>query len=787
MKIRISLFIYILSFSLSFVVQASSTSKTDSLRVLLYKAENDSTRSSLYLDMGDSFGYSTLDSSIYFYKKSLEISVKKGYKRQQAMAFLNMGIAFHYQGELDSALVNYQKALVIREDLGDNLGMARSYNNMGIIYRIHGNYENAILAYEKCLEIYEEFNDPDALSRAFNNLGIVYHDMGNYDKSVEYQFKSLKVNEDAGNKEGMSRAYNNIGLIYQNQGDYDSAIKYLELSLKLVEELGDKRGMAARYNNLGIIYSDLKEYEKALDFHTKSLKIKEEISDKLGMSSSYTNLGNIYRSIGDYPKSISFYQKALKIDEEMGDKNGMAIVFNNISNLHLIIADSVPGADFDDNINKAIYYGNKSYQLAVEIGAIPVQNNTSENMLNAFKRIGNYKEALKFAEIYIKTNKQMFNEEKTQALTEMQTKYETEKKQQEIENQNLIIEKQDLENKRQRTQISFFIAGSILLIVLVIFIFTGYQQKKRSNIIITEKNALLIEANEEINAQKEEIEVQHNMVIKQKEHIEIQKEKIESSIRYAKRIQTAVLPKDNKIDQIIGDHFVLFRPKDVVSGDFYWATNIGEWLFVAVADCTGHGVPGAFMSMLGVSFLNEIVRKKDVNNPSQVLDHLRASIIDALDQSSAEGSQNDGMDISFLALNKEKNECLWAGAGLPIWIIRKNKISEGADQDIIEVIKPDKMTIAISPRMNEFTYHKFSIEKGDRAYMFTDGILDQFGGPEEKKFMSRQLKAIISSTSTLTIREQHIAIETALNNWISPFEGFSFNQIDDITLLGLEF
>jgi tetratricopeptide (TPR) repeat protein len=781
---KILFFIIIACFTNISNSYSQTLSKRDSLKVELQNAKNDSIISHLYVKIADSYQYSMGDSAIFYLQKSREIAEKKGYKSILSLAIGNTGIEYHYMGNFSMALENYYKALDIREEIGDKLGMANMYNNIGIILRVQSNYEDAIKANEKALALFQEIGDDIGMSRAYNNIGIVYHDQGNYDKAVEYQFKSLKVNEDAGNKEGVARAYNNIGMIYQNQGEFDNAIRYIELSLKMAEEMGDRRGIAVRHNNLGNIYSDLKEYEKALKHHNESLRIKEESSDKIGMSASYTNIGNIHRSKGEYEQAIKFYLKSLKIDEEVGDKNGQAIVFNNIANLHLVIADSVPGADFQENINKALYYGRKSYDLAVEIGAIPVQNNTSDQLLKANKRIGNYKQALEYAEIYIKTNQIMFNDEKTNALTEMQTKYETEKTQQEIEKKNILIEKQEIDNKRQRNQRNFFIAGSVLLALLVLFVFKGYQDKKRSNNVITEKNAMLMEANEEINAQKEEIEVQHSMVIRQKEHIEMQKDKIESSIRYANRIQTAVLPKKNKINNLVGEHFVIFRPKDVVSGDFYWTTSVNNWIFVAVADCTGHGVPGAFMSMLGVSFLNEIVRKKEVNNPALVLNHLRAAIIEALDQTSEEGSQNDGMDITFLAINKDNNECMWAGAGLPIWIFRNNGIGT-IPMENLEIIKPDKMTIAISHTMKEFTFHNLKLEKGDRVYMFTDGILDQFGGMEEKKFMSRQLKQKIADTISLSIQDQHFALVEILDKWINPEEGLRYNQIDDITLFGM--
>jgi serine phosphatase RsbU (regulator of sigma subunit) len=285
---------------------------------------------------------------------------------------------------------------------------------------------------------------------------------------------------------------------------------------------------------------------------------------------------------------------------------------------------------------------------------------------------------------------------------------------------------------------------------------------------------------EEISRQRDEIKKQHEIVV---EH----KKEIDDSIRYAKRIQTAVLPADKYADSILGEHFIIFRPKDVVSGDFYWATKTDEWTVVTAADCTGHGVPGAFMSMLGISFLNEIVSKKELTNTGDVLNYLRKSVIDALKQTGGEGTQKDGMDMSLVAIHKDRKKAMWSGANNPLLIIRKQKRVESTNDvsDIVEEIKPDKMPVAVHVTMDAFSFHEFDVNEGDRLYLFSDGLPDQFGGEKGKKFLYKRFKQILVETSNLDIKEQGNALETELDAWMN-FNGKKYEQVDDITVIGLQ-
>ena len=330
----------------------------------------------------------------------------------------------------------------------------------------------------------------------------------------------------------------------------------------------------------------------------------------------------------------------------------------------------------------------------------------------------------------------------------------------------------------------------ILIMVIGGFVKAYTYRLKQKNIQL---EAIIVDRTKEIVKQKDEIE-------KQRDLIKEVHEEIQSSITYAKRIQTAVLPKKEFEDSFIKDYFILFKPKDIVSGDFYWAKKSENFLIMAVADCTGHGVPGAFMSMLGISLLNEIVGKNQITEPATILNHLREGVVMSLKQRGGYDDQKDGMDISMASINLNSGELQWAGAHNPLFVLSKQKPdfpeatiykefeSEKTSYKLYE-LKPDKMPIAISQRMNDFKNHSFMLQPNDMFYMFSDGYIDQFGGPKGKKFMIKAFRNTILDIVDKPMSEQREMLNSRLENWISYIDNYTqapHHQIDDICVMGIK-
>ncbi|MCF8296041.1 MAG: tetratricopeptide repeat protein [Saprospiraceae bacterium] len=673
-----------------------------------------------------------------------------------------------------------------------NKYLAKTLNNIGNIFTKQGNIYEALNCYHKSLKISEEIGDKKGISDSYNNLGNITKNQGDIPKALDYILKSLSISEELGDKRGMARTYNNLGLIYFNQEETDKAMEYHHKSLKIKEEIGDKKGMAKSLNNLAVVYKEIGETAKALEYNLNSLKIKEELEDIDGIATSYNNLGDVYNELNDFPKAIECLHKSLKILSGHNNKKGMCL------SLYLL------GMTYQKqkNIKNAKIYSKQAYQISKELG-FPIEIELAASLMKEISIMeGNYKKAFEYYQEEIQMHDSIQSDEFLNEITRQQTKHEYEKQMavdsvayaKSIQIKDLELAKSQQEKEKQKVVIFAFIGGFIVILVFLIIVLRLFLQKKKANRIITEKNVSLNKANIEIQLQKKEIEIQrdeiteqHNEIVQHRDIILQQKEKIEDSIQYAKRIQNAVLPNINYANSILGEHFIIFNPKDVVSGDFYWATQVKDWVILTVADCTGHGVPGAFMSMLGVSFLNEIVQKNEITNAALVLNKLRASIIEALKQTGEDGDQKDGMDITLVAINTENKLCYWAGANNPLWLIRNSNLNKDYKNitDVIEVIKPDKMPISVHIQMTDFTNHTIQLFEGDKLYLFSDGFADQFGGPKGKKFMSAAFKKLIVETSHMPMIEQGKHLEKAFKQWIS-YEGEKFEQLDDVTVIGLK-
>ena len=510
------------------------------------------------------------------------------------------------------------------------------------------------------------------------------------------------------------------------------------------------------YDNLGNIYSYRQDYKKALEYYKKALKLGKKIKDKKKEANSLKNIGILYSEWSQYHIAETYLKQALVLSEKSD------IVYLKTNVLHALGFNYT----YQNKGHLAVKFLTQSLILSKELEYKEKIFQNYYFLSQAYMSIGNGEKAKQY---YKKYN--MLNQDANKKLNNLKIKYETEKQEQEIEilnkeqelnKQQIVI--QDERMKNQRYMIYSFMFGFLLILAFAIVVLRQYREKKKANLKLFAKNKQISE----------------------------QKEEIESSIKYAQRIQEAVLPDTDFSNTILKKHFIMFKPKDVVSGDFYWMAKTNEWSIIAVADCTGHGVPGAFMSMLGISFLNEIVRKSDVTETGSILNELRKSIIEALKQKGIEGEQKDGMDMSLIAINNKTNICQFAGANNPLYILHKEKYQHKTTnnlENLIEEIKPDKMPVSIYVRMDNFKTHTIQLNQGDRLFLFSDGMPDQFGGEKGKKFKYKPFKRILANAYNKTIEQQGVDLEDALNKWISynnPYNNKSYEQIDDITVLGIE-
>lgn len=313
--------------------------------------------------------------------------------------------------------------------------------------------------------------------------------------------------------------------------------------------------------------------------------------------------------------------------------------------------------------------------------------------------------------------------------------------------------------ERQRLIIGLFAVLSVLICVMAYMIYRALLQKKRTNAQLQEKNEYITQQNEEISQQRDKISEQNA--------------EITDSIHYASNIQSAMLPSQEIIDNAGAECFILYRPRDIVSGDFYWAVQKDNYLYISAADCTGHGVPGAFMSMLGITFLNEIVVQDGVCDTGQIVTKLRQSIVSALNKRT-DTQRRDGMDLGLCKFDIQKGVLQFTGANNHCYHVRNG---------VLETIKADKMPVGLSDLLETpFSSTEILLQENDCLYLYTDGYHDQFGGPDNKKFMSKRFKELLTEISSLPMQEQKQQLNNAMDQWMGHND-----QIDDILVLGIRF
>ncbi len=695
-------------------------------------------------------------------------------KSEMGDSYYGLGRIYGENGQVEKAIEYYFKALVIKEEINDKISMAKCYNNIGTIYFYQGNYDAAIGNYHKSLKIREEISDKMGISNSYINLGLVYNDQGKFDKAIENYLNALKIKEELNDYEGMSNCYNNIGNIHADQKNYNLAVDYYNKSLIIREKQHDKKGMSACYINIGLVYAEQDFIDKAKEYYLKAIEIFKELNDKGGMADCYNNLGIVFKKQNNYKRAVEYYLKSLEIRKQTGDVNGIAIVHSNLASLYLNMASSVrndQSLEKNNHLNKALVYGLKAMSIAAKTGTYPLKNTIAHDLMEIYKALGNNTKALEFAEIYIRGRDSLLLEEKTRALAEMEARYQTEKKQQEIEKQQILLDKQKLEimqttteKSRQRVMLFAFAAAFFLTFILAIVIY-------RSSRLKTKANRLLMKLNAEIFQQKEEI-------LSQSEEIEIQNKKITNSIQYASLIQLAVLPDPEIVGTFFSSYFLIYKPCEIVSGDFYFIKKVENRVYLAVADCTGHGVPGAFMSILGATLINEIIHRKSITEASQALDQLRILIKESLQQKGNRNEQTDSIDIAFCMINLETLVMNFSGANIPLWLFNSNRKDS---EDILHIFEADFQPAGIYVKEKPFTEHIIQLRKNDTFYIFTDGYKSQFGGEKGRRYKDKQLKELLIDIQSLPMPEQKEIIETRFTDWKGNYE-----QIDDVLVLGVK-
>jgi len=608
-------------------------------------------------------------------------------------------------------------------------------NNIGYYNSSKGNIPRALKYYEKSLVIQKKINDKTDVATSLNNIGSIHNKQGNITRALDYYLKSLKIYEELNNKNGLAQILNNIGHIYHNQEDYNLALEYFNRGLKIYTQLNHKRNVATLLNSIGFAYFKKKNIPKTLEYYNQSLSIREELQDKKGMASSYNNLGAAHENQLNHKVAMEYYLKSTELYVELGSKLGLSITLNNIGRIYFN----------KGNLSKAKEHINQSIKLAREIGSPDNIQQSAKLLSLIYEKEGHGLKALEMNKLYVKMRDSLNNENTQKATIRQQAKYEYEKEKviDDAQNQKLVaVEKKE---KEKQKVISFAIAiGLVFVVAFLLFIFNRLK--------ITRKQKILIE---------------------------IQNQEIVDSITYAKRIQEAILPTDEIIKSCLPCSFLFYQPKDIVAGDFYWVEKNRDTVLFAVADCTGHGVPGALVSVVCHNAMDRAIREYKLSDPGEILDRTRKIVTKQLNKPQSSEidsleSIRDGMDIALCKLDTNSNTLQYSGAYNPLWILR-----EGANE--IEEIKADRQAIGKVDNPIPYKTHHVNLSNGDTIYIFSDGFADQFNGNTGKKMMRRGFKKLLVSMKNQTIEDQLKSINSHFFDWKGESE-----QVDDVCLIGVK-
>ncbi|MCF8275300.1 MAG: tetratricopeptide repeat protein [Flavobacteriales bacterium] len=680
--------------------------------------------------------------SLSFHNKALENDRKNGNRKDEALSLNNIGNVFLKQGQYQPAIENYEKSLIIRQDINDLDGVASSLNNLGLVYKNQGDLDRALAYYQNSFKIFQQMGDKIGLANALNNIGIVHRANGNQDRALENFLSALSLFRELGNKIGEANTLNNIGNIYYQQNKFEQSLEFYETSLAISESLGDKSSAAGKYSNIGGVYLVLGNKEKALSSTEKALSLQKNIGDDQGQISTLNNLGAYFKESGDLDKSLSYFLDAEKIQNRIGDHAYSTITLSSIGEIYQQRNKSQLG----------LKYFSRALREAKQYGSAEDQINIFEKLAQTYANAGDFKRSYDYQQLAKAARDSLERVVSVRDLAEMQAKFETEQKQREIELLNKEKEVQDLKITKQITVRNTIIAFSILSVLMLILIYARYRTKKK--------------ANEELGRKNVEIE-------EQKRTVEEKNWEITSSIEYAKRIQDAIMPSMKEILAALPESFVFYRPKGIVSGDFYWFAQQGDTSFIAAVDCTGHGVPGAFLSMIGNDHLNQIVNTELIKKPDQILNRLHHEIQSTLKQKHGVSENHDGMDVALCAINHAENRLYFSSANRYLYLIRNGELTE---------TKGDHFNIGgiMHEDVRHYTLYEFDLQKGDTFYVFSDGVSDQFGGADSKKFGYRRLKELLLKIHTEPMEKQRGLFEKTLLEWMGESA-----QIDDFLLIGI--
>ncbi len=735
------------------------------------------------------------DKAIEYFIKSQEVIDANS--SSQAAVSMRLGESYLAQKDYTQAIAAYQNAKQIYEPQQKPYATIQALRQLITAYQANQDYQTALEANQEVLEVDRRIGDSSAVAATLNNIGYVYKFLGNYTKALTSFEQARKIERKLGLEEDPI-TLTNTAIVYQNLAQYDNALRFLKESINLVETRNQPRELARLYNITAAIYYQLGDYHNAREYNELALKYGQNYNQREIVKDIHLTASQINQANNNYEDALKSYEKHLNIRdslllEERSKQQELLqqqfLIERTEKELQLYMVDEEL---------KTAQLKEQELTLEKQNQELALLQQKQELQTERLEKEGLEKQRTK-QELLI-AQQQLNAVQAKQEVEELQQKELNRKREVEKLEQQADLDKQTLareraeaeknqaeseaeanikEAEKQAQQRVFSIAAILSLLILLIIGFAFLNSRKKNKALAEQKDQIESK-NVELEQQTEEIQMQRDAIAHKSEEVNELYTKVTDSVRYAQRIQDAILVPPAHVFTNFGkntDGFVLFRPRDIVSGDFYWTTQKDSRVILTAIDCTGHGVPGAFMSLIGNDLLNEIVNLRGITVPHEILNELHTGVQNTLKQKETEN--RDGMDMALCVYDKDKNTLEFAGAKNPLLYIQNGEL---------KVIKGDKKPIGGKDnekfKDHSFTTHFIDLNEEDAPkifYMFSDGYQDQFGGAEGRKFMIKKLKELLQDIHQKPMQEQHKVLDETIVNWMKNEE-----QIDDILLMGFK-
>jgi serine phosphatase RsbU (regulator of sigma subunit) len=664
-----------------------------------------------------------------------------------------MGVSDYGNNQYESAIDLFKEALYLAHLTKDSLGMAILNNNIGSAYQMMNEFGKAHTYYAEAKNIYHDLKNYSGEGRMILHIANACKDVLNYAAEQTNLLELITLESKLNNKDELASTYNNLAVSYINTENSEKAFETIDKAIDIDKDNNNKKGLAIDYNNKGNIYFSVGNYSSSMSNYQLSLKIKKEINDERGEALTIHNIGNVYLKQNKPDSAMFYFEKSLELAENIHYHEVIYSNYKSMANVKSIVENCTETMDYY-KIYTAMKYAVEENQVLKQLSEVREKyidqlSGDAKKMMHAIEELetDNNKKLVSLNHLQEEIRKK-----------ELVTQLELEKLKQDAEllqtNNKLLETKVEIAQLSDSRKTLLLVGSGILGLLLVLFLLITLRNAKQLKI-----------SRDEIQHQKHEIEEKNNDIIQ--------------SITYAKRLQEAILPPLHFFNSSFTDSFVLYEPKDIVAGDFYWLHtshhNNGKTWFAA-ADCTGHGVPGAMVSVVCSNALNRSVKEFGLTDTGKILDKVRELVIETFEKSSNE--VKDGMDIALLSLEKQvsSNVLNYSGANNPLWIIKRN---EHNTDELIE-IKPTKQPIGKYTDSKNFDSHLIHVQEGDAIYVFTDGFADQFGGPKGKKYMYKKMKDFLLSIHHLPMKTQKEKLLHEFSVWKNTLE-----QVDDVCIIGV--